>query len=109
MEQLQEFVHCIAQSKMITEKARSDTIANEKQIKILQMRRNQLQTRLALLRVAHEAVDKSIPGDVPRITQELRLVTMESETIPAVFFTSIEHLEQQQSAHYKHNYKNGRV
>ena len=96
-EEIQEYIDSLAQSKMIMEQARTQTSENEAQIKVIQMRRNQLQARLALLRVAHEAIDRSVPGDLPTITKDLRLATMESETIPSVFFIVLERLERQQA------------
>ena len=96
-QEIQEYIDSVAQSKMVTEQARTQTSENEAQIKVIQMRRNQLQARLALLRVAYEAIDRSVPGDLPAITKDLRLATMESETIPSVFFIALERLERQQA------------
>ena len=78
--------------------AQTQRLRAERQAVLLRLRRDQLLARLALLRAAHQSSTRAVPPAVPPITQELGLVTLESEELPAPFFVLVEQLEARQLA-----------
>lgn len=91
-----EFIELQLNSKMRIDEARNKTVNNESQIKILQMRKNQLLAQINLLKAAYNSDSQSSPPSIPPVTAEMGLVALPEEIIPDVFFSLVEELQNRQ-------------
>ncbi|KAA6391886.1 MAG: hypothetical protein EZS28_012587 [Streblomastix strix] len=93
-EAVREFIDSHAELKDQIEKSKEERILNEKQVKALQMRRDQLNCRLEFLRVAFENQSKTGFLPLPVIPNGIQYITSKEELVPDVFYTLLDTMRE---------------
>ncbi|KAK2955628.1 hypothetical protein BLNAU_9487 [Blattamonas nauphoetae] len=84
-EAIQEFVESHAQMRMMIDEAKETKKDNEEQVKILQLRRDQLLNRLEVIRLAFESQNLTSFPAIPKIPNGVQEITDDEEIVAGVF------------------------